>query len=164
MLLAAGAQFQIPVGNAKVFQDTGSLSIVPYVSFAHPFLKTQMGSFNGILNSGYSISTNKERSDYYYLNAHASFDVGNAQRFFPLAELTWTHYTSNGTTIPFTGEGRDLINFGSMAKGSSLLTGALGARFRLTKNADIGGAFELPLAGNKDFFGHRFTFDFIWRY
>jgi hypothetical protein len=163
-LLAAGAQFQIPTGQGKVFQNTGSLSIVPYVSLAQPFLKTRLGTFNGLVNTGYSISTNNRRSDFYYLNAHTSFDLGNAHRIFPLAELTWTRYTTNGTSWPIVGEGRDLINFGGMAKGNSLLTGALGARFRITKNADIGGAFELPLAGDKDFFQHRFTLDFIWRY
>ena len=163
-LLAGGAQFQLPIGQGNVFQDTGRLSIVPYVTLAHPYLKTQAGTFNGILNTGYSISTNQARSDFYYLNAHTSFDFRNRHKFFPLAELTWTHYTSNGTTSPLAGEGRDLFNFGSMARGSSLLTGALGGRYRFTKNAEIGAAFELPLAGNKDFFGHRFTIDFIWRY
>lgn len=163
-LLAGGATFQIPAGGEKAFQDTGSLSVAPYLTLAQPFLKTRLGTFVGMANGGYSFSVNKARSDYLFVNAHLSFDVGNAHRFYPLAELSYTQVTTAGRTRPFVaGEGRDLINFGSAGKGG-LLTGALGGRVKLTKRLDVGAAFELPLGGDKDFFGHRLTVDLIWRY
>jgi hypothetical protein len=164
LLIAGGAIFQIPVGSSKVYQDTGSLSIAPYVSAAYPFLKSRLGTFTGIGNAGYSFSTNRQRSDYFWASAHADFDVGNAHRFFPLAELNWFQYTTNGQANFVAGEGRDLINFGGVAKGSNLLTGALGARVKLTRTTEFGAAFEVPLVGNRDFFRHRITLDFIWRY
>ncbi len=161
---AAGATFQIPAGGAKVFQDTGSLSVVPYLSLAQPLTKTRLGTLNGLANAGYAFSVNKDRSDYFSANAHLDLDVLNARRFYPLAELTYTQVTSNGRERPgISGEGRDLINFGGTGKGGSL-TGAVGGRVKLTKSLDVGAAFELPLAGNKDFLGHRFTVDLIWRY
>jgi hypothetical protein len=163
-LLAAGATSQISIGSADAFQDTGSLSIAPYASYARPFLKTSLGTFVGIANGGYSFSVNADRSDYLFLNAHLSFNVGNADRFYPLAELSYTQVTTTGRARPFVaGEGRDLINFGGAGKGG-LLTGALGGRVKLGTSWELGAAFELPLAGQKDFFGYRFTVDLIWRY
>lgn len=163
-VLAGGAIFQIPAGSAKAFQDTGSLSIAPYVSLARSLTETRLGGLNALLNGGYSFSVNKDRSDYFYLNGHLDWDVANAHRFYPLAELTYTQTTTDGRERPgLQGEGRDLFNAGSIGKGG-LLTAAVGGRVKLTKSVSLGGAFELPLAGQKDFFGHRFTVDLIWRY
>ena len=161
---AGGLTFQIPAGSGNVRQNTGTLSLVPYVSYAQNFWDTGWGSFNGILGTGYSFSVNNERSDYYYLSAHLDFDVGNKHRFYPLVELNWFYNTTNGTTSPYRFEGRDLINFGSQGKGSNLLTGALGGRVKITNNIETGAAFEIPLAGNRDLFQYRWTVDLIWRF
>jgi len=59
--------------------------------------------------------------------------------------------------------GRDLINFGGQGK-NGLLTGAFGARYKITESAQVGTAFEFPFAGRKDLFQYRFTLDFILRY
>jgi hypothetical protein len=161
---AAGLQFQLPIGSKSVFQDTGTLSLVPYLSYGQNFLRDfRLGSFNVLASTGYSFSTNRERSDYYYLSGHLDFDVGNFHRFYPLAELNWVLNTSNGRSLPIGSEGRDLINFGGQAK-HGLLTAAFGARGKITERAQLGGAFEFPLAGPKDLFRYRFTVDFILRY
>ena len=163
-LLAVGSQFHVPLGSGSVYQNTGKLSIVPYATFGQTFLKTRLGSFNTLLAAGYSFSINNARSDYFYSSAHVSYDVGNYHRFYPVAELSWFQATTNGTSNVIKGEGRDLVNFGGEGKGSSLLTGALGARYKVTKNIEVGGAYEIPLVGNRDFFSQRFTVDLIWRY
>jgi hypothetical protein len=163
-LLAAGVNFQIPVGSQNAFQNTGSLTIDPYVSFAQNFFATSYGSFNGQASTGYAFSVNRERSDYFHLSGHLDFDLFDRHRFYPLAELNYVLYTTNGNSSPIGSEGRDLINFGSQASGKGLLTGALGARFKITESAQIGGAFEIPLAGPRDFFDYRFTIDFILRF
>jgi hypothetical protein len=164
-LVAGGLQFQIPAGSRNVFQDTGSLSIVPYASYAENFLRDlRIGSVNAMLGTGYSFSVDKLRSDYYYLSAHLDLDVGNAHRFYPLTELNWLIYTTNGHSRPIGSEGRDLINFGGQAKGKGLLTWAIGARYKISESAQLGAAFELPVAGPRDIFRYRFTVDFILRY
>lgn len=163
-LLAAGATFQLPIGSNNVYQNTGDLSIVPYLSFGKNFWQSTYGSFNGLIGTGYSASVNSKRSDYYYLSAHLDYDIGNFHRFYPVAELNWFTYTKNGTTSPLNFEGRDLINFGSASQGSNLLTGALGMRFKVFSYSEIGGAFEIPLIGNRDLFDYRFTLDYIWRF
>ncbi len=163
-ILAVGSQFHVPLGSGSVYQNTGKLSVVPYATFGQTFLKTRLGSFNTLLAAGYSFSINNARSDYFYSSAHVSYDVGNYHRFYPVAELNWFQVTTNGTSNIIKGEGRDLVNFGGEGKGSSLLTGALGARYKVTKNIEVGAAYEIPLVGNRDFFSQRFTVDLIWRY
>jgi hypothetical protein len=164
-ILSAGAIFQIPAGSKEVYQDTGNLSIAPYVSYGKTLAEfRRLGSVNGILNAGYSFGTTRERSDYFYANAHLDVDAFNRHRFYPLAELNWFQYTTNGTTQAVSGEGRDLFNFGSASKGANLLTGALGFRFKIIEAAQLGAAFELPLIGNKDLTQYRFTLDLIFRY
>jgi hypothetical protein len=164
-LAAAGLQFQIPVGSRDIFQHTGTLSLVPYVSFAQNFCRDfSLGSFNFMANTGFSFSTNKERSDYYWLSAHLDLDAGNVHRFYPLFELNWFINTMNGTSTTIGAEGRDLLNFGGQPKGSGLLTGAFGGRVKITESAQLGAAFEFPFWGRKDLFSYRFTLDFILRY
>ncbi|MBX3401654.1 MAG: hypothetical protein KF873_23235 [Gemmataceae bacterium] len=164
-LASAGAIFQLPSGPAKIFQDTGNFSIAPYVSVGKTLWEfRELGSFNGILNAGYAFAGNRERSEYFYATAHLDFDVRNNHRLYPVAELNWFQYTRSGSTQSVSGEGHDLFNFGSKSRGASLVTGALGARYKITEAAQIGAAFELPLIGNKDVFQYRFTMDVIFRY
>jgi hypothetical protein len=164
-LAAAGLQLQLPIGSKNEFQDTGTLSLVPYASFGQNFLRDfSLGSFNFLANTGFSFSTNKERSDYYYLSAHLDFDVGNLHRFYPLVELNWFLNATNGNSTPIGVEGRDLINFGGAAAGSGLMTGAFGGRYKINETAQLGAAFEFPLAGRTDLFRYRFTIDFILRF
>jgi hypothetical protein len=163
-LLSAGATFQIPLGSSSVFQNTGKLSIVPYVSAAQEFLKTEWGSFNAMASGGYSFSTNRQRSDFFYVSGHLDFNLGNRNRFYPFFEANWFSYTSNGQSSTIGVEGRDLINFGSAASGSNLVTGAFGARFKISKHWEVGGAFEFPLVGPRDLFRNRFLVDLSFRY
>ena len=163
-ILSAGGIFQIPVGTAKVYQNTGSLSITPYVSAGQTLFRTRLGSINGLATGGYSFSVNHDRSDYLYASGHLDWDVCDRHRLYPLVELNWFQYTTNGRSTPFPGEGRDLINFGDQARGSNLLTWAIGGRVKVTESSQVGAAFELPLLGNRDLFQYRFTVDFIWRY
>lgn len=164
-VMAGGLQFQVPVGSKGAFQDTGSLSLVPYLSYAENFCRDwSIGSLNAMLGTGYSISVNRERSDYYYLSAHVDLDWRNCHQFYPLMELNWLIYTADGNSRPIGSEGRDLINFGGQAQGKGMMTWAIGARYKISESAQLGAAFELPVAGPRDIFRYRFTLDFILRY
>ena len=164
-LLAGGLQFQLPVGSSRAYQDTGSLSIVPYATYGQNFFReSSWGSFNALVGAAYAFSTSHARSDYLSLSGHLDWDVRNWHHFYPLVEMNYYLYTANGNSTPVGVEGRDLINFGGQAKGQGLLTMALGARFKIVENAQIGGAFEFPLAGPRDLFSYRFTLDLIFRY
>lgn len=164
---AAGLTFQIPVGSSKVFQDTGSLSLSPYFSFAKSFGKIPggFGSFNYMSTTGFAFGVDKERSDYFYSNFHVDFDVAGQHKFYPLIELNWIRYISNGNARALTFEGDDLANFGSTMVGKqSLFTVASGARYKVSECVQIGGAFEFPLSKSTNFNDFRVTFDVIFRY
>lgn len=162
---AMGLIFQVPVGSDKVYQDTGTLSLAPYVTFGKSCFKSSYGTLNTMANMGYNFSIDSKRSDYFYANLHLDYDVGNFKRFWPLIELSWFHYTSNGTNVPLTFEGRDLINFGStMASGRDEVALAGGARFRVNDCWSIGAAAEFPITSKDALLDFRITLDMIFRY
>lgn len=164
-LITLGTQFQIPLGGADPLQNTGSLSVVPYVSAAQKLLGTQIGTLNGMASAGYSFSTNRDRSDFFYASAHIDFDIANGHRFYPVAEVNWFSYTTNGRARPVSTEGRDFANVGAAAKGNNLVTWALGLRWRsLNGRWEIGGGYEGYMFGQRGLFDGRFMLDFIWRF
>src|SRR5262249_47437122 len=79
---AFGLTFQIPTGSSKVFQDTGDLSLAPYLSFAKSFGKIPngYGSFNFMSTTGVSFATDSKRSDYFYNQLHLDFDVAGQHK------------------------------------------------------------------------------------
>lgn len=164
-LITLGTQFQIPLGGSAPMQDTGNLSIVPYVSAAQKLMATQIGTFNGMASAGYSFSTTRDRSDFFYSSLHLDFDIANGHRFYPVAELNWFTYTTDGRARPVTTEGRDYANVGAASKGANLVTWAVGMRWRsLNGRVEVGGGYEGFMFGQRGLFDGRFTLDFIWRF
>jgi hypothetical protein len=164
-LMAAGLTFQIPAGSGRVFQDTGSLSIDPYFSFAQNFLRSTYGSFNFINTTGYAIPTDNQRSGYFHTSFHLDFDVGNFHRIYPLVELNWFYYGQNGHPLNLGFEGADLFNFGSNNAGRSDLNIAVGARYKFTENIQMGAGIQWGLLNPvHSLEGFRVTVDLILRY
>lgn len=167
-LFAGGLAFEIPVGSAKVFQDTGDLSLRPYFSFGQNFWRTDYGSFNFLNTTGYDFSVDSRRSDFVFSSFHLDYDVGGLHKIYPLVELNYIHYTQNGGARPFNFEGRDLFNFGSTSvAGLNELTAALGFRYLVNQSLQFGFAAERSVLNNNggrhlDMF--RLTFDMILRY
>ncbi len=167
-VMAGGLIFQIPAGSPKVFQDTGTLGLVPYLSAAKNFcLPAGWGSLNLMGNTGYSFSVDNQRSEYYYLNAHLDYNIANTNRFFPFLELNWFHYTKGGLANDpgFGFEGLDLVNFGSHTVGARDFLGiSPGLRFKLNEHIQAGAAVTWPLLNQKEINDYRLTFDIIFRY
>ncbi|MBL8800217.1 MAG: hypothetical protein JNM56_40425 [Planctomycetia bacterium] len=157
---AFGTNFQIPVGDSDVFQNTGTLSVTPYVVYGRHFLR----DFNFLATAGYAFGDNN-RTDYFFNSYHLSWDLGGLHRIYPLVELNWVHYTKSGATLPINFEGRDLINFGANSIGNQdSLTFAVGARYKFTDCLQAGAALEFPLIKSPDLLNFRLTTDLIWRY
>lgn len=166
-LMAAGLTFQIPSGSSKVFQDTGSLSLVPYVSFAQnlSFLPPGWGSFNFMNTTGYAFGTDNQRTDYFFTTFHLDYDLGGLRKIYPMVELTWVNYTSSGTARPLEFEGRDLFNLGSTdVTGHDDVTLAAGLRYKFNEAIQIGTAAQFPITGRRDLADFRLTVDMIFRY
>jgi hypothetical protein len=165
LLGAAGLVFQIPDGPARTYQDTGSLSLVPYVTFAKNCFDTRFGSLNVMNTTGYSFATDRQRSDYLYNSFHVDWDVANRHRLYPLMEFHYFQWTRSGGARALNVEGRDLANFGDTnSAGNANVNIAIGARYKFSEGMQLGIATEFPLNGRKDINDFRLTVDFIWRY
>ncbi len=165
-LAALGLVFEVPVGDSDVFQNTGSLSLRPYVSFGQRFWRTEYGMFNFLNTTGVAFGTNSERSDQFFTSFHLSYDVGNLKKIYPLVELHWAHYLSSGTSQPINFEGRDLFNFGSTdVRNLDELVLAFGVRYKWSEAIQFGIGTEFGLMNrDRTLDNFRLTLDFIWRY
>ena len=164
-LASAGLQFQLPIGSAGAFQDTGSMGLVPYLSIGRRLAETDYGTFHLINVAGYHLGTDNNRSDYFYDTLHLDLDLGDNHRFYPILEMTWFHYTSNGLERPaLLFEGRDLANIGSTASGQNYLSIAPGFRYKFTDYLQMGVAAEFGVVGANDLNRFRLGVDLIWRY
>ena len=162
---AAGVTFEIPTGPTNVAQDTGSLSIVPYITAAQNFGCTSYGSFNAMATLGFSFRADSERADYLYNSWHLDFDVGNQHRFYPLVELNWFYYTNNGGARTLSFEGQDLANFGATnVSGRNNLSIATGVRYKFSEAIQTGVSVQFPLTNVHDFQSFRLGLDVIFRY
>ena len=164
---AIGLTFQIPAGSGSVQQNTGDLSLVPYISLAQSFLRSSYGTFNAMATIGFELRVDNERTDEFFTSWHLDYDVGNFHRIYPLIELNWFNYSVSGKVRPLTFEGQDLFNLGSeYVAGQNYADIALGARykFRGSEAVQMGFAIELPIAGNRGMNDFRLTLDMIFRY
>jgi len=168
-LLAGGITFQIPAGSSRVFQDTGTLTVSPYLSFAQAFPKLAWGTFHFMNTTGYALATDNQRTDYFYSNFHLDLDIANLHMFYPLIELNWVQYTRNGGARDLNFEGKDMINFGSRhVAGHGDLSLALGIRVKPLPSCEwlqFGAAAEWSLVNpHTNLSDFRLTFDVIFRY
>jgi hypothetical protein len=167
-VMAGGLLFQIPAGSSKVFQNVGTLSLVPYLSAAKNFcLPGGWGSTNLMGTTGYSFSVDNQRSEFYYLSLHWDYNIANTNRIYPFLEMNYFHYTRGGNAnIPGFGfEGLDLVNFGSKNVGArDFLAIAPGVRFKFNEHIQAGAAVSWPLLKQKEINDYTLTFDIIFRY
>lgn len=162
---AGGLTFQIPIGNAKVFQDVGVLTLNPYLSVAQAFGRSEYGSFDFMNTSGFALATDNKRSNYGYSSFHLDYNIVNANKFYPMVELCWFNYYKAGTQNNFQFEGRDLFNFGSQGvSGRNYLIASLGGRWNIRPWAQWGTAFGTPIMSPRDIYAFRITTDMIFRY
>ena len=162
---AVGLTIDIPAGDRKVLQDTGSLSLIPYVSMAQSFFATGYGSMQAMGTLGYNLGVDNKRSDNLFLSLHLDYDVLNLHKIYPLVEMNMFYYTSNGKANNLNFEGRDLFNFGSTSvSGHSEVSLAVGARYKVNESLQLGLIAEVPLTAHRDLMDYRVTFDVIFRY
>jgi len=160
IIAAAGIHFEVAVGDSKVFQDTGTWGMTPYLSVAFEFYQ----DWHFQASAGYRIAFDDERSEAVFVSLHLDYNFFRI--IYPFVELHWWHYTKAGTVAPFGFEGMDLINLGStLVKGNDLLNIAFGVRFKiLGENVQAGVAVEFPLLSQKDLMDYRLSADLIFRY
>jgi hypothetical protein len=168
-VLGSGLYFFIPAGSSTVYQNVGTLSLVPYLSYGQTFGQWPRGwgSFNLIANTGYSFSINHQRADFFYANLHVDYNIANLNHFYPFLEMNYFHYTQAGRANNFGSgfEGLDLANFGNNTLGGrDFLAISPGIRFKLNEHIQTGIAVSWPLLRQKELNDYRLTVDVIFRY
>jgi hypothetical protein len=160
-LAAIGFMYEIPNGEAKVQQNQGSGSIIPFLTVGKEFnqfwhVVHTIGHFTPLRAA--------DGSGFLYNSLHIDRQVFGW--LYPLAEFNWFWYTSGGNRLPTAfGEGDGLINFGTRGQaGAHLVTGAVGAKAVVSRNLAIGAAFEFPLTNRHDIINQRFTLQVTARY
>jgi len=162
---AFGLQFQIPAGPSKVFQDTGSLSVVPYLSFATAFGRSSYGGFQIFDTFGIALDAGSDRSDYFFNSFSLGYDIVNVHKYYLMLDLNWFHYTSSGDFRPVNAEGRDFANLGATdISGNDYLTIAPAFRWKINECVQFGIATEFAITNPKDYQEFRLILDMIFRY
>lgn len=158
-LWSVGATYEPPTGESKVFQRIGSGLVTAFTTFGQEF-----GDTHVLLNGGYQFGLKEGNySDFLYGQIHVD------RRFFgwlyPLAEFNFFGYTSGGRNFPAgLGEGDGLINFGTNGRaGRTFVTFAVGLKAQVTRNLDVGVAWDTPL-GDKNITSQRLLVEAIFRY
>ncbi len=164
LVAATGLTFEIPSGPQRAFQNTGSLSLTPYISAAYSFGRSSYGSFDVMSVLNWNISTNDARSNYLNLSAQIDYDVLNWHRFYPMLNFNWFVYTKGGQSV-FNFDGVDLVNFGGQSiGGQSVVTLGPGLRYKWSERVQSGIGLDWAVVGNNYLQDFRLSFDTIIRY
>ena len=94
----------------------------------------------------------------FVLALHADYEI--LPNFYPLVEFNMFTVIDHGNRLPLNFEGYDVFNFGN-ANAGTVASIAGGARYRLTDNALLGAAFEIPVTDRKDLTDWRVTADAV---
>ena len=171
--LSGTATLELPTGNSDVLQGEGDGALNLILSGLQMMDEWQFAGAAG-LQAPFS----KEQSTEMWMSAHASYEV--CDLFIPLVELNWFHVLNNGDgrgnypgqaaggvpgIIEF--EGGDLFNLGALNSTANrdFVSAAIGFRSRISKQVDVGAAYEVPLTNDEDsLMKDRITLDLVWKF
>jgi hypothetical protein len=164
LLITPGLTITLPTGDDEVLQDDGDGEWNLFVSAAKGFDKLHLMG-----NLGFRIPNN---FDNQTAQAHYSLQVDyEVHRYFvPFLVLNGYTMLSDGNdlllgAVPLNTEFYDLANFGSTdVAGDTQIALGGGARSHLTKNIDLGVAYEVGVSDRVGIFDSRITVDMIWRF
>ena len=156
LLVTPGLTLEVPAGDDRVFQNNGDGVLRPFVSAAQDYGATEI-----VANVGYSLPLEGDEEsssvDYHLMIAHEV-----SEGVSPLIEFNGITYTSDGDALPVDFEGGDLINLGaSDVDGNTVISGALGVRWRINPRILFGATYEIPVTSREDLLDSRLTLDVI---
>lgn len=153
-ILTPGFTFHVPTGNEEVFQGRGDGEWNLFVSAEKGFGKAHLQG-----NVGFRIPNDSDQgSTIFHYSAMLDYHVHDL--FIPFIHANGFTVVSEGNNLPINSEGYDVINFGASNSGGwTGLTLGGGFRSRLTKNIDLGVAYEKAVVSPEGLTDDRFTFD-----
>jgi len=162
-VLTGGVRWELSNGNEGVLQG-GTDEYSPFISVAKGF-----GNFHLIGGATYRIPEDGDKGNEIFnwsLHADWEFAPDTLPGFAPLIEIHGNHYLSDGAGPALGIGGLDYSNLGfSGVSGDTVVWAGVGARWKLSPHASIGGTYEFPLTdADNDIMGSRVTIDFILTY
>jgi hypothetical protein len=158
--LTPGITYEATNGDEEVLQGKGTDVWRPFLSAALPLddAFTLMGS----IGYNYTVDKDDEPRSFDY---HVHLRWALTPTFIPLVEVNGIHYLDDADAVPADFEVGDYGNIGADdVKGNNVITGAIGARFKITETIHFGAAYEAPLTSRQDLFAERLTFDLVIRF
>ena len=160
-LVTAGITYEIPSGTLKAdafrLQGDGSGFISPFVTAVESYNKV---SVQGMLGFKFSLDSERNTSWFNY-SLHMDYEI--RPDLFPLVEFNGFVPIEHARQFQFAYEGLDLFSVGA-ANADSVLTFALGSRYKFEENVMAGLAYEFPLTSDKDIMNWRITADLVFYY
>ncbi len=158
-LSAVGFQYELPTGGANVFQGAGDGTWYIFMANAKKF-----GDWQVLTNHGYQFPNDSgDQASFFYNAIHINRKIGI---FYPLAELNWYKYLTEGQTLPpVVGEGEGLLNLGSAGvAGKDLVTVTAGTKIQPSPNYWLGFGYTIPLTNYKGILNNRIVAEAVLRY
>ena len=160
-LVTVGITYEIPSGTLEAdafrLQGDGSGFISPFVTAVESYNKV---SVQGMI--GFKISLDSERNASWFNYAlHMDYEI--LPNLFPLVEFNGFVPIEDAKQFQFDFEGLDLFSVGA-ANADSVLTFALGSRYKFANNIIAGLVYEVPFTHNKDIMSWRVTSDLVFYY
>ncbi|MBX3417665.1 MAG: hypothetical protein KF851_08690 [Pirellulaceae bacterium] len=159
-MVSGGFTFELASGEAAALQGNGSGNLNLFLSSGARILN----GVNWIGASGIRAPMDRvDESTVFYSSQHLSKNIG--ARTWLLTEFNLQNWTrAGGGGIPGI-EGGDLFNFGSTGvAGNTIVTNAVGVKFKPRQNSELGVAFEYPLTERRDIIDNRINVNWILRY
>ena len=164
LIVTPGLTIELPTGNQRVFQGNGKGDWNPFVSAEKGFDK-----FHIIGNLGFRLPNDwdEQTAQMHY---SLQLDYAVCRYFIPFVNANGLTVLSEGDNkllgvVPLNTELYDLSNFGSTdARGVTQITAGGGARSKITRNLDLGIAYEVGVTHPVGIFDSRITADLIWRF
>ncbi len=161
-LLSGGVVYDLPVGSPRTQQGRGDGEFHLFLSGGTQLCDCAhwISGFGGLIPVD-----DDANSSFIYWSNH--FDYQVRRGWYAVTEFNWFHYVQDGDDrLGLTGlEGGDLFNLGSAGiEGNSIVTGALGVKYKPNRKTEVGLAWEIPLTDRQDVLENRLTADLILRY
>lgn len=152
-------QYEAPTGYANIFQNQGSGNLAAYFIFGKQFGENT----HALLQFGQNAAMNKLNSGYFMTSAHLDHRFG---KFTPFYEANWFYYNQSGTFLPTLNiEGGGLIGLGAgQIMGLNYVTNAVGFKYDLTPNAELGVGYEFQLSNRTMLLNNMLSAQLILRY
>lgn len=160
-IVTVGGRYEFPSGNL----DTSGVSLQGHGSgFTDLFVSAAKSwdKFGLEANLGTNIATSqKNNTSQFHYSLHADYAV--TESFYPIVEFNGITPMSEGERVALNLEGHDIVNLGSSGLGTTA-TVAVGFRYIITKNVQVGAAWEETVTSRKDLMDNRFTANLLFKF